>query len=261
MTQVRRLKGLSKAVARPIAAGGPRARRRKIVIRLLFALVALLTAPGAELLVAAFTASPPQPTRPIAGTSPVGPSPADVRSSRTPPSHGVPHAPSGQARAALPGAALARSEPVRVTLSKIGVDAEIIPLGVDEGGMLEVPSLERPELTGWYRLGPTPGEVGNAVIVGHVDSHKTGPAVFYRLGALQPGDTVAVARRDTIVAQFTVDKVESYPKESFPTELVYGPGRKPGLRLVTCGGEFDKETHSYMNNTIVFATLTSWRKG
>lgn len=240
---------------------GPGARRRRIAKRLLFALVALLAAPGAELLVAAFAASPPQPTQPIAGAAPVGPSPAEVRSSGTPPSPGVPRAPTGQTKTALPGAALARSEPTRVTLSKIGVDAEIIPLGVDEEGMLEVPSLETPELTGWYRLGPTPGEVGNAVIVGHVDSHKTGPAVFYRLGALQPGDTVAVARQDAIVAQFTVDKVESYPKESFPTELVYGPGRKPGLRLVTCGGEFDKQTRSYVNNTIVFATLTSWRKG
>ena len=152
---------------------------------------------------------------------------------------------------------MARSEPTHVTIPTIGVDAEVIPLGVTDDGTLEVPPLDTPDLTGWYRLGPSPGEIGNAVIVGHVDTHKSGPAVFYRLGALRPGDTIALTLRDNAIARFTVDQVESYPKASFPTDLVYGPARTPSLRLVTCGGQFDQDAGSYLNNTVVFATLTS----
>ncbi|MEU3456285.1 class F sortase [Micromonospora sp. NPDC006766] len=127
-----------------------------------------------------------------------------------------------------------------------------------DDGTLEVPPLERAELTGWYRLGPTPGEIGNALIVGHVDSRRTGAAVFYRLSALRPGDGIAVTRADGSVARFTVERTERYPKSSFPADLVYGSNPKPSLRLVTCGGQFDRGTRSYLDNIIVSATLTSW---
>lgn len=148
----------------------------------------------------------------------------------------------------------ARLDPVGVTISAIGVDARVIPLGVTEQGMIEVPPLRQAHLAGWYRLGPAPGEVGNAVLVGHVDSRETGPGVFFRLGALRPGDRVEVTRSDGSVVEFVVDGVKSYPKTDFPTELVYGPAEVPGLRLITCGGDFDERTRSYPDNVIVFAT-------
>ncbi|SCE83026.1 Sortase family protein [Micromonospora viridifaciens] len=104
--------------------------------------------------------------------------------------------------------------------------------------------------------GASPGEAGNAVIVGHVDSAKLGPAVFFNLGALQPGDAISVAREDGSTATFTVESVKSYPKATFPTELVYGPADRPGLRVVTCGGAFDQGAGSYVDNVIAFATMT-----
>jgi sortase (surface protein transpeptidase) len=207
---------------------------RRLRTRVLAGLTVLSAALGAEMLVAANPAGPPAPS---AGDAPPGQT--DTRA---------------VARTAAP---MARSEPTHVTISKISVDAEVIPIGVTNEGTLGVPPLDTPDLTGWYRLGPSPGEIGNAVIVGHVDSHKTGPAVFYSLGALRPGDIIAVTLRDNAIAQFTVDQVESYPKKTFPTDLLYGPARTPGLRLVTCGGQFDQKARSYLNNIVVSATLTS----
>ena len=209
-------------------------RRRPLRTRVLAGLTVLSAALGAEMLVAANPTGPPAPS---AGDAPPGQT--DIRT------------------VDATAAPMARSEPTRVTISKISVDAEVIPIGVANDGTLEVPPLETPDLTGWYRLGPSPGEVGTAVIVGHVDSHWTGPAVFYSLGALRPGDTIAITLRDNAVAQFTVDDVRSYPKKTFPTDLLYGSARTPGLRLVTCGGQFDQNARSYLNNIVVSATLTS----
>jgi hypothetical protein len=148
-----------------------------------------------------------------------------------------------------------------MTISKIGVAADVVPVGINADGTLDVPPLDKAYLAGWYRPGRAPGEAGNAVIVGHVDSYLTGPAVFFDLGALRPGDTIAVNRRDKTVVQFTVDRVESYPKTAFPSELVYGAADKPGLRLMTCGGDFDEKARSYLNNIVIFATVTSRQPG
>lgn len=148
-----------------------------------------------------------------------------------------------------------RSTPTRVRIPRINVDAEIMKLGIDDDGRIEVPPLERAQLAGWYRHGPSPGEVGNAVVVGHVDSYAIGPAVFFELGALKPGDTIEVVRKHGDLATFTVDGVSSYPKEEFPTSLVYGPSDRASLRLVTCGGTFDNAQREYRDNVIVFATL------
>jgi hypothetical protein len=195
-------------------------------------LTAGLASLGSILLVSAFTLARPGPPRPT------GRQPA-------PSSTGPP-------RNALP-----RSAPTRVTIPRIGVDAAVIALDADADGTPEVPPLATPMAAGWYRPGASPGEVGNAVIVGHVDTRATGPAVFYRLGELRPGDTVELARQDGTSARFTVDRVESYPKTAFPTELVYGRASQPGLRLVTCGGDFDRGRRSYVDNVVVFATLTA----
>ncbi|MGC5020509.1 class F sortase [Micromonospora sp. DT47] len=154
-------------------------------------------------------------------------------------------------------AALARSAPTTISIPRIGVAAEIMSLGINPDGTVQVPPLEQAQKAGWYEPGASPGEVGNAVIVGHVDSAKLGPAVFFQLGALTKGDTIAVARADGTTATFTVDDVRSYPKTTFPTESVYGPNDRPGLRVVTCGGQFDQAAGSYLNNIVVFATITS----
>lgn len=148
---------------------------------------------------------------------------------------------------------LPRADPAEVSIPAIGVHAPLIAVGADAQGALEVPPLDRPTVAGWYRHGVSPGETGNAVLVGHVDS-AAGPAVFFDLGRLRPGDTVHVARVDGRVARFAVDAVGSYPKDRFPTDEVYGPGTVAGLRLITCGGRFDRSSGDYVDNIVVFAT-------
>jgi Sortase domain len=142
------------------------------------------------------------------------------------------------------------ADPVRVEIPSIGVSAPIIRLGLNSDRTLEVP--EDYGDAGWWSGGPRPGEAGPAVIVGHVDSY-TGPAVFYRLRELGPGDEVAVVRRDGSRVRFTVQGSEQYPKDEFPTARVYGRTDGPTLRLVTCGGAFDSSTGHYVDNAIVYA--------
>jgi sortase (surface protein transpeptidase) len=132
-------------------------------------------------------------------------------------------------------------------------------MGVDGAGTLETPPVSRPRLAGWYRSGPSPGERGNAVLVGHVDTRKAGPAVFYQLGRLTSDDEIEIERADGSVAVFVVDAVRSFPKRTFPSALVYGPTDGVGLRLVTCGGGYDKKRRAYRDNVVVFATLAAWR--
>lgn len=151
---------------------------------------------------------------------------------------------------------LKESAPVRVDIPRIGVHSRLLSLGLEHDGTLEVPSLEQAQLAGWYDKGPTPGERGPAVIVGHVDTKK-GPAVFYELGRLHPGDAVNVTRKDGKVAAFTVDSVERVSKKRFPTGRVYGEVPFAGLRLITCGGDFDG--HHYTGNTIVYGHLAAQR--
>lgn len=129
-------------------------------------------------------------------------------------------------------------------------------LGVEHDGTLSVPPLAEAQQAGWYDKGPTPGERGPAVIVGHVDTKK-GAAVFFSLAKLRPGDGVDVTRKDGKVAVFTVDSVEHVPKAHFPSQRVYGPVGFAGLRLITCGGDF--VGHHYTGNTIVFGHLTGHR--
>ncbi|MEU8048226.1 class F sortase [Micromonospora echinofusca] len=191
--------------------------------------VVLLATTGLGLTAAGVATIPPRPPRPEAADAPTRARPAPA----VPPLH--------------------RAEPVDVRIPAIDVRARIVPVGADAEGRLEVPPLDRPALAGWYRHGVSPGESGNAVIVGHVDS-AAGPAVFFDLGRLRAGDTVRVTRADASVATFAVDGVGSYPKDRFPTDLVYGPSDATGLRLITCGGRFDRDTGSYVDNVVVFAT-------
>lgn len=160
--------------------------------------------------------------------------------------HGVP-----TGRGAAP---LSRSLPVRVRVPSIGVDARVIPLGLGPGRMVRVPSLGTPMLASWFDQGATPGQRGSAVLFGHVDTAVTGPAVFYRLGDLRPGDLIYVTRADGQTAVFRVNSVALFPQWSFPSQRVYGYSTDPQLRLVTCGGDFDTQTHLYLDRTIAFAS-------
>jgi len=153
---------------------------------------------------------------------------------------------------------LAASAPLAITIPSIGVQSTLVQLGLNPDKSIEVPSLDDPDSkAGWYKYSPTPGQIGPTVILGHVDSAKYGPGVFFKLGALQPGATVEVTLTDRIVAVFTVDKVVAYPKSAFPSTAVYGTIDHPGLRLITCGGTFDPTAGSYESNIVAYATLTA----
>jgi Sortase domain len=146
--------------------------------------------------------------------------------------------------------------PVRLEIPRIGVSTSLQRLGRDQHGAVAVPTGPHQwDQAGWYAGGTRPGDPGSAVILGHVDS-KRGPAVFFRLrGELRRGDLVEVVRADGSRVRFAVDRVEQYPKRRFPTDDVYYPTLRPMLRLVTCGGAFDRRLHHYLDNVIAFATM------
>jgi Sortase domain len=147
------------------------------------------------------------------------------------------------------------SVPEEVTIPAICVRASVIPLGLNPDGTVQVPSLSTPQLTSWFDEGPAPGQTGPAAVYGHVDTAATGPAVFYRLGDLVPGDAIDVTSADHRVAVFAVYRIAEYAKTAFPTMTVYGQTPGPELRLITCGGPFDAATGHYLDNIVVFARL------
>jgi hypothetical protein len=150
---------------------------------------------------------------------------------------------------------------VSVDIPAIGVSSRLLRLGLNSDGTIQVPPLATSaNLAAWYKYSATPGQIGAAVIEGHVDS-RSGPAVFFRLGALRPGDTIDVTRADGITAIFRVTGVREYAKSHFPAKTVYGAAGFAALRLITCGGAFDFATGHYLSSTVVFASLTSWRHG
>jgi sortase (surface protein transpeptidase) len=145
------------------------------------------------------------------------------------------------------------ARPVWLTIPAIGVRAPVEELGLNPDGTLQVPASTT--VTGWYTDSPRPGAIGSAVIVGHVDS-RAGPAVFFWLRTMRPGDRVYVRRADGSLAVFTVTNVRMYAKNHFPTAAVYGPVPDAELRLITCGGIFDRSLGSYLSNVVVYARLT-----
>jgi sortase (surface protein transpeptidase) len=151
---------------------------------------------------------------------------------------------------------LAPSPPVTLDVPAIGVHTSLLTLGLNPDGTVEVPPLESDE-AGWYGGSPTPGALGPAVILGHVDSARSGPSVFHDLAALVPGDAIGVTRADGREVAFRVDEVARYPKRAFPAEVVYGDIGHAGLRLITCGGTFDESAHSYTDNVVVYASAVS----
>jgi sortase (surface protein transpeptidase) len=149
---------------------------------------------------------------------------------------------------------VARSVPVALQIPAIGLTTSLSTLGLNTDGTVQVPTdYQQP---GWFRLGPTPGQVGSAVILGHVDNHQ-GPAVFFQIRSLVPGDPVNVTLADGVMAQFTVTSVAMYSKSEFPDQQVYGSHGSSALQLVTCGGAFDAQTGSYLSNIVVYTSLVS----
>jgi sortase (surface protein transpeptidase) len=183
-------------------------------------------------------------SRPSAASSPRG-GPATAAESREPPDVAGFHSVRTYDQSA---------RPVRLQIPAIAVSTPLVPLGRLPDGSIEVP--KDWDTAGWYDGGPRPGQPGPAVILGHVDS-RTGPAVFYRLRALRPGDIVRVGLADGRKLVFRVQRVERYPKDKFPTEAVYFPTLNRELRLITCGGEFDYASRSYRDNIVVYATLVT----
>ena len=155
------------------------------------------------------------------------------------------------------GLTLPNSPPVQLIIPAIGVDTSLMNLGLNPDSTVQTPPLSRNSIAGWYELSATPGSVGAAVMLGHVDSAAYGAGVFYRLGALNPGDEVDVRRQDGMIAVFRIDRTAEYPKSEFPSSLVYGQTSYAALRLVTCGGSFDTSTRNYRDNIIAFASLVS----
>ncbi|MFI9805999.1 class F sortase [Streptomyces sp. NPDC052301] len=161
--------------------------------------------------------------------------------------------------AVLPPAAkpLGDATPQRIDIPELAVQAPVVTRGLDARGAVDPPPFDQPGVVGWYGSGPKPGAVGAALMVGHVDT-ATRPAVFYKLSTVRPGETVRVVRSDGTVAEFTVDDVRVLPRSGFDAHQAYGPHR-PGraeLRLITCGGTFDRATRSYTANVVVSAYLT-----
>jgi LPXTG-site transpeptidase (sortase) family protein len=158
--------------------------------------------------------------------------------------------------AAAADVGLARSIPTSLDVPSIAVHSSLVQLGLNADKTVQVPPVDQPLQAGWYKNSPTPGQVGPAVLLGHIDGdHQEG--VFWRLHDVKKGDKVQVGRQDGTTLTFTVSKVDQVAKSSFPTDAVYGNTTDPELRLITCGGAFDASAHNYLDNIIVYATLSS----
>jgi sortase (surface protein transpeptidase) len=152
--------------------------------------------------------------------------------------------------ASQPPAAIA--EPAELSIPKIGANSTLVGLGLGADNTVEVPPVSTPMQAGWFTGGPRPGEPGPAVILGHVNGNGK-PGIFDRLHELTVGDEILIQRTDGTTARFTVRKVDEVPKAQFPTDAVYGDTAGPELRLITCGGSFDRTAHSYRDSVIVYA--------
>ncbi|MFB7783551.1 class F sortase [Streptomyces vinaceus] len=188
---------------------------------------------------------------PAASSAPAGGAAASVPTAQAPAGghHSSPPKAGAQAEPAL-----ARSEPQKIAIPSLGLSSTLETLRQNTDGSMETP--KNPALAGWYEPGPTPGSQGPAVIAGHV-TWNGAAAVFEKLKTMKAGDTIQVTRRDAKTATFTVERVAEYPKAEFPTLDVYKNLDYAGLRLVTCGGDFDPKKHYYDSNVVVYARMTS----
>ncbi|WP_410637888.1 class F sortase [Amycolatopsis sp. lyj-346] len=209
--------------------------------RLWPAVTAVAAALGVVLAVALVLVLSPRPPQEIAPPGPAATNPASTAS--------VAHT------TATTADGLPAAEPASLTIPAIGVRAEgITDLGLAPDGVLEVPG--DATTVGWFTGAPSPGEIGPAVLAAHVD-YKHVPGAFSRLKELRPGEQAMVGRVDGRTAVFTVYRVDRYPKATFPTDQVYGDTPAPELRLITCGGAFDRDSGNYLDNVVAYARLTA----
>nr|WP_240955311.1 class F sortase [Streptomyces thermoviolaceus] len=199
-------------------------------------------------------AGPHQPTGPERAAG------ASVQAADGADGAGGPAAPSARgATGAVPSAPppepLPRSRATHLRIPSLGIDAPVVAVGLDENRQLQTPPVDRPKVVGWYDRGPSPGEAGTAIAVGHRDT-ATGAAVFAALGQVKPGRHIEVRRADGRTAVYTVDRVKVFDKTRFPDQEVYGRARRPELHLITCGGLYTRRT-GYSSNIVVFSHLTS----
>lgn len=150
---------------------------------------------------------------------------------------------------------LATANPTELRIDAINATSSLIPLGLNKDRTISVPPVSQPLQASWYKFGPTPGALGPAIILGHINGGGN-DGIFARLHDLKPGDQVKVSRADGKTALFTVTKLQQIPKNTFPTQDIYGDTSDSQLRLITCGGTFDKSKRSYVDNIVAFATLT-----
>jgi LPXTG-site transpeptidase (sortase) family protein len=165
-------------------------------------------------------------------------------------------APSQSSSAPAPAKPLARSVPSTLRIPSLHIDSPIMKLGLNADHTIQVPPLNQPNMTGWWDGGPTPGETGASVILGHNIGNGRA-SVFEKLGTLKPGDTVQVTRSNGSVATFEITKLEQIAKSRFPTEKVYGKLSYPGIRLITCGGRFDSSWGHHVDNIIAYGKLVN----
>ncbi len=179
----------------------------------------------------------------VLALNPPPPAPARVKSIAAPASH------KAQPYQVTP---LARSAPVEIEIPKIGLQAGFVELGLKTDGTMDTPKSN--EVVGWYKNASTPGETGPSIIAGHVDS-KDGPAIFWRLSELTIGDVIEIRRQDNQLVKFYIDRVDQFSQSGFPTAEVYGKTANPTIRLITCGGVYDRASNRYSHNTVIFATM------
>ncbi|GIF41820.1 class F sortase [Actinoplanes xinjiangensis] len=209
---------------------------------LLPAVILVLTTVGVAAIARGATSrtAPPPVATAVAATSPAG-------------SGSAPSAPGASGTGLTTGPLMSTSSPTRISIPALRVTAAVIGLGQRADGTMQVPGDARS--VGWYTRAPAPGALGPAILAGHVD-YQDQPGTFARLADLKPGDTVNVGRADGSMAMFAVTKVERHPKNRFPTAAVYGAIDHAGLRLITCGGDFDPAAGHYEDNIVVYATLS-----
>lgn len=235
-------------MAAPQSPGSPSSRTASDTVTLGRALLWPAAAAGLGMLLiynSVGSAADDKPPAPPAAAAPAAPAPASA---------------SAAPKTADPGPSLPRSEPKRLRIPAIAVDAPFTPLSIGAAGRLDAPPPNDKNLAGWFKDGVTPGERGAAIVAGHVDT-TTGPAIFLQLRFLQPGSTVDITRTDGTVATFKVDTVETFSKAKFPDKRVYADTPDAQLRLITCGGNYNKTVRDYEDNVVVFAHLDSSKKG
>ena len=210
----------------------------------LSAVILALTATGVTALVKGAQDQPRQPALTAVATDAAPPD-------------GSPATGSDAGAALTTGPLMGTSTPTRVVIPALDVDVPLIGLGQQADGAMQVPSDAR--TVGWYTKAPTPGSLGPAVLAGHVD-YRNEPGSFQRLTDLKAGDSINVDRQDGSMAMFEVVTVKRYAKNKFPTNAVYGAINRAGLRLITCGGNFDETAGHYEDNIVVYADLTMAHK-